>query len=369
MTFVDVVFPAFLFIAGMSIPFALGGRLDRGEAVWKTMLHVLVRTGSLLLLGILMVNESPDSSVMGWSGALWSTLMFLSAILAFSSIRSPAHGATPGHSPRYASLVSLGLRGAGFVVLVYLAFAFRGEGGRRIITLSPFSLHTSWYGILGLIGWAYLIASLAFVLFRTQRTALLGVIVLLFCLYAADRKGAFENFWLARYVGLGEALGSLAAITLAGALLATILLTPDTATHSARATFTLLFIAGCAAGAMLLHRLYGISKNNATPPWCLWSCAISAALWLAFYFLADVRPESRAARLARPFALAGGNVLLAYLLSEMLPSLLEVLRLDDWYAGLAQSNLAGAITRSAACAALLLAVTALLNRLGFRLKL
>src|SRR5215831_10116467 len=37
MTFVDVVFPAFLFIVGMSIPFAIGRRLERGErlsSVW-----------------------------------------------------------------------------------------------------------------------------------------------------------------------------------------------------------------------------------------------------------------------------------------------------------------------------------------------
>src|SRR5882757_4362970 len=31
MTFVDLVFPGFLFIVGMSIPFALGSRLNKGE--------------------------------------------------------------------------------------------------------------------------------------------------------------------------------------------------------------------------------------------------------------------------------------------------------------------------------------------------
>jgi predicted acyltransferase len=51
MTFVDLVFPAFLFIVGMSIPFALGGRLERGEPVWKTLLHIITRTLSLLLIG------------------------------------------------------------------------------------------------------------------------------------------------------------------------------------------------------------------------------------------------------------------------------------------------------------------------------
>ncbi len=31
MTFVDLVFPAFLFIVGMSIPFAIGARIEKGE--------------------------------------------------------------------------------------------------------------------------------------------------------------------------------------------------------------------------------------------------------------------------------------------------------------------------------------------------
>src|SRR4051794_40242697 len=52
MTFVDVVFPAFLFIVGMSIPFALRGRLARGEPWWRIGAHVLSRTAALLMLGI-----------------------------------------------------------------------------------------------------------------------------------------------------------------------------------------------------------------------------------------------------------------------------------------------------------------------------
>src|SRR5208282_6737227 len=52
MTFVDLVFPAFLFMVGMAIPSALGGRLQAGEPVWKIFRHVVARTLSLLLLGI-----------------------------------------------------------------------------------------------------------------------------------------------------------------------------------------------------------------------------------------------------------------------------------------------------------------------------
>src|SRR5947207_5303703 len=42
MTFVDLVFPAFLFIVGMSIPIALTSRLKKGERWWKILVHVIL---------------------------------------------------------------------------------------------------------------------------------------------------------------------------------------------------------------------------------------------------------------------------------------------------------------------------------------
>ncbi len=362
MTFVDLVFPAFLFVMGMSVPVALNARLARGEPLWRCLLHVVLRTLSLLFIGILIVNGSPDSEKMGWSATLWSTLMFLSAIFAFSSLAAPGRA-------QMSYVITVVLRVLGLALLAFLAFAFRGSDGHRIITLSPFSINHEWYGILGLIGWAYLVAALVFLVFRTYRTAVLGCVVLLFCLYPADRAGAFDGFWLARIVGIGGTLGSQGAIAVAGMLLASILLTPDAITIRARVRFAVLFIAGCSAGALLVHGLYGINKNQATPSWCLWACAITAALWLLFYLLADVRPQGLNAKFTKPFAIAGSNVLLAYLFSEMHGSALGLLGLGDWYSRLAEPDLAHAMARSIGCAVVILALTAGLNRLGFRLKL
>jgi heparan-alpha-glucosaminide N-acetyltransferase len=366
MTFVDLVFPAFLFIVGMSIPFGLGSRLSKGEPLWKIILHVAARTISLLFIGILMVNETPSSEKMGWSGALWATLMYFAAILAFCTIAPPQESAPVASHKGTFRMVSLALRLLGLATLVYLAFAFRGEDGHRIISLAPFSIHTEWYGILGLIGWAYLVGAMVYLVFRGHRTALLGSAVLLLCLYPADQHGAFSNFWLAHYVGIGGTLGSQASITVAGLLLATILMAPDTGTARSRTGFTLLFIAGSAAGALLLHGLYGINKNNATPSWCLWACAITAALWLLFYFVSEVSPSGF---IAKPFAIAGQNVFLAYLISDMLPSVINLLHLDDCYGRLAGASLAHAVACSAGCAVVILCLTAALNRVGFRLKL
>jgi len=366
MTFVDLVFPAFLFIVGMSIPFALNSRLKQGAPTWQIGWHISLRTLSLLCLGILTVNGQPSTQNLGWSGALWATLMFLAAILAFCTISPPGRESASVARVRSFRLLSTALRLLGFAGLVYLVFAYRGRDGHRIISLSPFSIHTSWYGILGLIGWAYLVGSVVFLLTRGDRTALLGWIVLLMCLYPADKTGAFDGLWLARYVGIGEMWGAHAAITVAGILLATVLTTADRDAVWLRTRFALLFMLGFAAAAWLLTGLYGINKNEATPAWCLWACAITAAFWLGFYFISDVRPLSF---IARPFSLAGQNVLLAYLLSDLVPSAIDFVGLDDWYGGLAAPNLACAVARSAGCAAVLLCLTAGLNRLGFRLRL
>ena len=357
MTFVDMVFPGFLFIVGMSIPFALGPRLAKGEPIWKIFGHVTIRTLALLALGILMVN--------GESGAspIWWATMMLSGIFAFCNI-SP-RGAKPD-TAKFWKNFNLCIRGFGFAGMIYSAFVFQNRHGHHMLTLSPFHLNTDWYGILGLIGWAYFAGAILFLIFRTNRTALLACVALMTCFYAADKKGFFNNFWPAQFVDFGGTLGSQAAITVAGLLLATILITPDMTALKSKIKFTLLFILGFASAALLVNGLYGISKNAATPSWCFWADAVTAALWLGFYFFCDVKPVKI---ISKPLALAGQNVLLAYLLSEIQESVFDLLHLGDWYDGLSEGSLAGAITRSALCGIFILLAAVGLNRIGFRLKL
>lgn len=358
MTFVDLVFPAFLFIVGMSIPFALGGRLRAGEPARTTFLHVAVRTIALLAIGILMVNdESPGPDMCGLSPTLWALLMFFSAIFAFCSI------SRPGRRWQIATGV---LRGLGIAGMIALAFMFRGEHGERIINLAPFSIHTSWYGILGLIGWAYFVGSIVFLVFRANSLALLGCVVLLLGLYPADKAGAFDGLWLSRHIGIGEMLGAHPSITVAGILLASMLIPPGKLKLPERVRFTVLYVLGFAAAAVEFTGLYGINKNAATPSWCLWACAVTATIWLIFHFLSDLGPVFPVAKL---FAIAGQNVLLAYLISEMFDSVSNILHVDDLYTHVAEHGLASAIARAAIAAAAILLMTAGLNRIGFRLKL
>src|ERR1700712_4266366 len=51
MHFADTIFPVFLFIAGLSIPLALGRRISRGDPFSATMGHILLRSFALIIMG------------------------------------------------------------------------------------------------------------------------------------------------------------------------------------------------------------------------------------------------------------------------------------------------------------------------------
>ncbi len=55
-TFYDMIFPLFLFIAGVAMPFSLTNRLERGEEKKKITRHVIQRGLILVLLGIIYNN-------------------------------------------------------------------------------------------------------------------------------------------------------------------------------------------------------------------------------------------------------------------------------------------------------------------------
>src|SRR5471030_629514 len=140
MTFVDLVFPAFLFIVGMSIPFALGQRIAAGDGWWPLQRHILARAAGLLVLGVFMVNaeEGYNEQAMHMSIYLWCLLFYACAILVWNVYRMRS------------KVLATSLRLCGVAGLALLASLFRG-GPHGELHLAP-----QWWGILGLIGWAYL---------------------------------------------------------------------------------------------------------------------------------------------------------------------------------------------------------------------
>lgn len=363
MTFVDVIFPAFLFIVGMSIPFAIGRRFERGESTNAILRHVLGRVLSLLVIGVFMVNSGVISDAGLFPPALWTLLMYVGVILVW--------GAPP---PGYLAerWKQIGLRVGGGLLLCVLVLLYRGTGVPGFIEMRPY-----WWGILGLIGWAYLVACTAYLLLRNQTTGLLGATVLLYCVYIADAAGAFSGLtWITTWVGIGSMLGSHAGIVVSGVLAGTILL-PGSPYPSARmrVRWAILYGAGMAAAGFLLHTarevdpMFTINKIAATPAWCLWSSAITIWIWAVVYWLVDVRRSTGWSGMLR---LSGQNALLAYILAPVLYALFTLLPtflpIPDLYSRLGADFLVGLI-RSLLFAVAVTWLAAILRRKRFLLKL
>src|SRR2546423_6199690 len=54
--FADTIFPAFLFIVGLSIPFSITNRLRRGEPSSRLAFYIIFRSLALLIMGFIHVN-------------------------------------------------------------------------------------------------------------------------------------------------------------------------------------------------------------------------------------------------------------------------------------------------------------------------
>jgi heparan-alpha-glucosaminide N-acetyltransferase len=362
MTLTDTVFPAFLFIVGMAIPWALGARLRRGEGKASVFRHVLARTFALLVVGVFMVNAEESAPGGLLPPAMWNVLMTLCVMLVFQA-RPPAGGSPwPGR-----------LRLAGIVLLVALAFAYRNPA-----VPGPMQMRPHWWGILGLIGWAYLVAATVYLAAGERPTVHLGAMALLYCLYLADFAGHVA--WLAPLrpvVEVGTTLGSHAGVVVAGTVLS-LLLRAHRRDGRSPARFigtALAFAVGLAVAGLLLHSLHGlhrafeIGKLGATVPWCLLASAGTAAAWALVYGVADVIGWRSWPRVV---PMAGENALVAYLLAPLLLSLFEISAAVtggvNLYGALGGTTFVG-LVRSAAFAYLVVRLCGVLRARGLRLQL
>ncbi|MBC8101416.1 MAG: DUF5009 domain-containing protein [Cytophagales bacterium] len=359
MTFVDIVFPAFLLLVGVSIPFAIESRRERGVPLRQIWIHILLRTGSLLLIGVLMVNGETISPNGPLSPALWGLLTHVGIVLTW--IVLPA-------SWRNARTVTLLLRVTGIAMLAAAALLYRGNDAAGWMQLRP-----QWWGILGLIGWAYLVACTVCVLLRKNLAGVIGVIGLLYCVAVAEAAGGLPGLaWLSQWVSVGTTLGSLAAVTVSGMALGMILVPGPTAPAS-RFRWAFLYGLGLATAGILLHTAHDLNtvftynKNAATLPWCLVSSAVTVWLWCLAYGVGDVRPQQWAMRLIP----AGQNALLAYVLAPLLYFLLESLiaaGMPPWYYTLGSRFPIG-FCRAVAFSVGVLWIAGALQRRGITLKL
>jgi heparan-alpha-glucosaminide N-acetyltransferase len=340
----DGVFPAFLFIVGMSLPFAVNARRQKGDSDLALVGHILLRSVALLVMGVFLVNgESIDEAATGMHRLVWNVLACVAFVMIWNAY------------PRAANKwVVWGAKLLAISLLVGMAVIYRGEEGSRFAT--------HWWGILGLIGWSYLAAALVTVFARNRIvvlvTAWIGFSALSLVAAAKLLPEAVS------FIPSAISHGTMAGLTMGGVVIATLFQHYRQRGENQRMTLVFVVISLVLIGlSMYTRTFWGLSKLAATPAWLFLCSALTILAFTAIYWLVDVAGKANWFAGIKP---AGTDTLLCYLIpyfAYAFTTLLDI-HLPDWL-------LTGAIglTKSLLFALLCVWITRLLNKAGVRLKL
>jgi heparan-alpha-glucosaminide N-acetyltransferase len=345
----DWVFPGFLFMVGMVVPFAVQSRLKKEESTRNLLLHIFTRTISLLIIGVLMLNVSRlNSELTGMNKNLWAILMYISVFLIWNLYQNV---------PKKVVFI---LKGLGVAGLIALVFIFRSGTAEN-----PGWLTTGWWGILGLIGWGYFAAAMVY-LVAGENLLKTGVFWLLFlALNIFSQLGmlSFLNFLRPVFgVLIG---GNTPLLVIAGLFFSLILRKTGSEQWKKFATAgTLLGLLMLVAG-FVLRNWFIISKIKATPSWGLICTGISMLLFVLLFLMLDVWGKTRWSTVFKP---AGQNSLTTYLAPDLIYYTVWMTGFPLLFYKHLESSLL-VIAGSLVWAFAMIGFAALLSKIGIRLKL
>jgi predicted acyltransferase len=347
MGFSDIIFPAFLFIVGLSIPFAIQSRTERGDSNYSILLHLLWRTLALVLMGFFMVNQenfSQQSPEM--LRRIWDILMIIAFFLIWNNYESKK---VSGKVPVWL------LQTTGIAILIILAIIYKGGSAD-----DPHWMRPHWWGILGLIGWAYLVCSCICLFSKNRMGIIIPVLIILMLFNLMEVLPG--GITLPRFLLIVSASNHVLVMT--GVLVTLIYLRIMKNGKYAIFGLILILLAGFSIAYGFVVRPYGgISKIMATPSWTSICAGIAIAVFLIIFILADVMHYSGWAGLIMP---AGQSTLTCYLLPGLLYTFLYPLQQL-----LPESFLTGAagLAKSLLFALLTVIITGWLQKIHIRLKI
>ncbi|MFC6102325.1 DUF5009 domain-containing protein [Olivibacter domesticus] len=296
----DWVFPGFLFMVGMSVPYAIASRKKSGQQKMQIFGHIITRTLSLLLIGILILNIGRiNADLSGIDRNVWAILLYVSIFLIWNMY------------PDKPSLKTLFLiiRVIGIAGLLLLSFIFRSGDPQHVSWME-----VGWWGILGLIGWGYFVAATACLILNARIgliAILWGVFVILNILAQVDLLGLFAFLRPVFGVILD---GNIPSIVLAGSLIGLMLSQKDSSSQKIILVVTSFGIA-CLLMGLVLHKWFIISKIQGTPSWAMICNGVSMLVYALLYFIVDVKGKSNWAWM---FQAAGKNSLTTYLAPDVI---------------------------------------------------
>ena len=345
----DAVFPIFLFMVGMSIPFAIERRYSKGFSEVSTLGHILMRTFALLVMGVLTESFGGLARNVGISTLMYKTIVIAALFMVWN-----VYPKTEKKTLRY---LFTALQTIGFLILVYFAFIYRTRNGGY--------LSAGWWGILGIIGWTYLICAIAYMFVRNSLSKMVFVwliFVALCVLKTASLIPREANILndLINAMHLGTPGHN--ALTMGGALFSLLIVKYSHVTTRQK----VLYIIGAVAVLLIISKVTDIfwimSKNRATIP-CVFACM---GIAVGLYGLIQWAVSSGGAKWFNIIKIGGTATLSCYIIAYLVEAYVNtpLFALPAWI----KTGPYG-LVKSLIFAFLCLGVTALLAKCKVKLKI
>lgn len=345
--FADTIFPAFLFILGLSIPFALRNRMNKGEAKSSIAFHVILRSLALLVMGFLHVNLENYNEAALLPQPVWEILITVGFFLIWLD-----YSHVINKTKQYI------LQAIGVALLITMAILYKGGTPEQPEGLQPY-----WWGILGLIGWSYLICALLY-LFSNGKFIIQVIALVFFLIFNVASHTDILSFLdpVSDYVWIvGNA--SMPSFTVAGIVVS--LLYTRAVQRANKNFFIQLILFGIAmiAFGFITRPVAGISKINDTPAWVGLCTGISIFVFAFMIWLTDIKGKANWFNIIKP---AGTATLTCYLIPYILYSLFEIFNFQ--FPDVLNYGIGG-ILRSFAIAFIVIWIAGFLEKRKIRLKL
>ncbi|MGH2645693.1 MAG: heparan-alpha-glucosaminide N-acetyltransferase domain-containing protein, partial [Chitinophagaceae bacterium] len=275
MGFADTIFPAFLFLVGLSLPFAFESRMKKGQSKPIIFKHILLRSLALIVMGFFQMNLERYNDHALLPKYLWEILITLAFFLIWLDY--------PKGKDKHK--LKLWLQIIGVATLVLMAALYKGAN----LQGETVWMDHYWWGILGLIGWAYLSCGILLLIFGEKLVPLIcffAFFVFFNSLMRLDGMGVLHRE--IDIFGLGDA--SNASVTMAGVIIAIIY--RKLRNNQIRLITLFVIIAGLFfAFGFGTRPLWGISKIRATPSWTTICIAISLLVFCLLIILVDKKEK------------------------------------------------------------------------------
>ena len=279
--FSDLIFPWFLFVMGMSIPVSINHRINRGDTKILIFRHIVFRTIALVIMGLFHMNFEMYSTEFS---ILSKPIFVIIATFAFFMIWNKY-----SIENKKTRLIFSCLRIAGALILIYLIAIYSGKDYNG----KPIGFEIHWWGILGLIGWVYIITASSFLIIKNSLLIASIFFVLCLALNIISSFGIAYNVFSWQNIHWIPGNGGLQAISIGG-IIVTLLLKRYQAKKNIMYFYSLLMSFGIFSLLLgfYLRSYFIISKVQGTPAWILLSLSTAIFLFIIIHWIIDFKKVS-----------------------------------------------------------------------------